>query len=137
MYSLWLFTCSDLKAIVVPATIFGMVTALSGPLLTTIASPDYYAIFCRIPLVILSVWMDLLVQDISNQRKPASVVEDAGNKPWRPLPSGRINGEDARRLLIAAILASIIKSFILGGTLETLVLFVLVWIVSSPSHNSY
>lgn len=107
-----------------------MASVLSGPLLTTNASPDHYSIFCRLPLVLLGVWMDLLVFDISNQRQPESVVEDAANKPWRPLPSGRITPDGARRLLLIAIPACIAKSLILGGTIETMVLFVLFWLAS-------
>ncbi|KAK7720587.1 hypothetical protein SLS57_005366 [Botryosphaeria dothidea] len=127
-YTVWLFTRSDLKTIVLPATVFGMASVLSGPLLTTNASPDYYSIICRLPLVLLGVWMDLLAFNISNQRQPGSVIEDAANKPWRALPSGRISEEGARRLLLALIPTCIAKSLLLGGTLETMVLFILTWL---------
>ncbi|KAB2569319.1 Fumagillin beta-trans-bergamotene synthase [Lasiodiplodia theobromae] len=123
---------------ILPATVFGLATTLSGPLLTTNTSPDYYAILCRLPLVILSTWMELLVFDLSNQRQPGSAVEDAVNKPWRPIPSGRISEAAARHLLMAAIPATIIKSVLLGTTLETLVFFILTWIyndlAASESH---
>lgn len=113
-----------------------MASVLSGPLLTTNASSDYYSIICRLPLVLLGVWMDLLAFNISNQRQPGSVIEDAANKPWRALPSGRISEEGARRLLLALIPTCIAKSLLLGGTLETMVLFILTWLVSSPPRKS-
>ncbi|KAH7060747.1 hypothetical protein B0J12DRAFT_782770 [Macrophomina phaseolina] len=59
--------------------------------------------------------MNLLATDISNQRRPESVVEDKGNKAWRPLPSGRITAEGARQLMLIAIPAAIAKSLIIGG----------------------
>lgn len=133
---MWLFTRSDLKTIVLPATVFGMASVLSGPLLTTNASPDYYSIICRLPLVLLGVWMDLLAFNISNQRQPGSVIEDAANKPWRALPSGRISEEGARRLLLALIPTCIAKSLLLGGTLETMVLFILTWLVRPPQEKA-
>ncbi|OMP84409.1 hypothetical protein BK809_0000190 [Diplodia seriata] len=59
-------------------------------------------------------------------------MKDAVNKPRRPIPSGRISEPAARHLLMAVISATIVKSLLLGSTLETLVFFILTWIVSSP-----
>lgn len=42
------------------------------------------------------VWLHLLQADISNQTR--SPDEDAVNKPYRPLPSGRITVKNALRL---------------------------------------
>lgn len=119
-----------MKTMVLPATVFAVSSTLLGPLLTTNASPDGYVILWRLPLVVLSAWMELLVFDISNQRQAGSAIEDAVNKPWRPIPSGRISEAEARHLLMAAIPATVIKSVLLGSTLETLVFFILTWIVS-------
>ena len=35
-----------------------------------------------------------------NRRNPTAVIEDALNKPWRPLPSVRITVSETRRLLL-------------------------------------
>ena len=82
----------------------------------------------RIPYVILWCWLNLTINTSSNQRLPASIPEDAVNKPWRPLPANRLTTEEARRFLIFAICAALLASLFLGGTTETLVLVILTYI---------
>ncbi|KAI9876589.1 MAG: hypothetical protein M1830_006167 [Pleopsidium flavum] len=125
--TLWLFTCNDLKSIVGPETAFGIFSALSGPLMTTNESPDFSTIVSRIPRVILWLWLNLLLFNISNQSLPGSVIEDSINKPWRPLPSKRLSLVQARRLLLAIIPAVFITTLYLGGMEVSVVLMVLTW----------
>lgn len=84
--------------------------------------------FCaRLFRVVLWIWLQLLVLDVANQRLPDSIAEDRINKPWRPITSGRISPEGARRLLLASISVTLATSVWLGATSETLVLFTLNW----------
>lgn len=46
--------------------------------------------------MVIWVWLHLLQANVSNQNFSAD--EDAINKPWRPLPSGRITEHQARLL---------------------------------------
>ncbi|KAG2121740.1 UbiA prenyltransferase family, partial [Suillus clintonianus] len=79
----WLFTRSDFKTFIFPV----MVTAI-------IASPRHTPLaVCR---TLCWLWFHLLQFNVSNQSYSAQ--EDVVNKPWRPLPSGRISVEDARSL---------------------------------------
>ena len=122
--TLWLFTFSDFKTIVVPSTAFAAITALSGPSLTTNPSvPSLSKLLPRLPLVLAWIWLTLLVVDIANQRHPGSVIEDTLNKPWRPLPSGRISTFGARRLLFIAIpsVLAITKFFLPQGLPVTII----------------
>lgn len=65
---------------------------------------------------------------ISNQRLPSAVREDALNKPWRPLPSQRLTMPGARRLLLVAIVPSVlVVSWALGTWRESLALAVATW----------
>ncbi|KAB8076128.1 UbiA prenyltransferase family [Aspergillus leporis] len=73
-------------------------------------------------------WLNLLVFDLANQRHPESVVEDAINKPWRPLPSGRINITQTRRLLLYSLPVVLSINYYLGAWEETALLFTLTWI---------
>ncbi|KIM79190.1 hypothetical protein PILCRDRAFT_792336 [Piloderma croceum F 1598] len=75
LITLLLFTKSDIKSTVIPLSIFSLV-----------AAPDYSS--SRIPHVIVWIWLHLLQFDVSNQTLQPD--EDKQNKPWRPLPSGRI-----------------------------------------------
>ena len=125
--TLWLTTRSDLKSIVIPETAFGIFSALSGPILTTNQSPRFLTILGRLPMVILWNWINVVVFDLANQRLPSSVLEDSVNKPWRPLPSGRINAVQARRLLLGVLPVVFLITLYIGGMEETVAMMVLTW----------
>lgn len=123
------FTRTDIKTIVIPQTLFGVFSALSGPPLTTAnPSPSSLAVFSRIPLILLWTWLNLLVFTLANQRLPSSVLEDALNKPWRNIPSGRVSPHQARSWLLRAVLAAWLLSALLGCWAEFAALAVLTWV---------
>ena len=98
-YTIWLFTRSDLKTILVPTSIFGITNSLA--LSAYGLNPETHSgglALHRLPLVFFWIWIHLLSFNVNNQRSPASVAEDQLNKPWRPLPAGRISPSVARLL---------------------------------------
>lgn len=125
--TLWLFTRSDLKSMIYPNIVFGLVTAMSGPALGQNRSPTLFVILSNVPYVFLWLWLNLLLFNIANQRLPASVLEDAVNKPWRPLPSERLDQKQARLLLLIAIPMVFLSSIYLGATFQVLLLLALTW----------
>jgi 4-hydroxybenzoate polyprenyltransferase len=125
--TLWLFTESDFATFVVPDTLFGIFAALSGPLLTDNDSPDLLEVLARLPHIALWNWLNLLIFDLANQRHPESVIEDTINKPWRPVPSGRISIAQTRRLLLFALPVVLGINYHLGAWEETTLLFTLTW----------
>ncbi|KAJ6580407.1 UbiA prenyltransferase family [Mycena vulgaris] len=101
-WTLFLFTRTDFKTIVFPVTLFACAAApiqSAGRLL--------YAMFW--------VWLNLLEVDVSNQYK--SVAEDLINRPWRPLPGGRISQESATRLRWALVPLCALASLPFGSDL--------------------
>ncbi|KAI6140820.1 UbiA prenyltransferase family [Pisolithus tinctorius] len=80
--TIFLFTRSDYKTIFFPVIIFATATAPS----TGAKQLIHTAIW---------VWIHLLQANVSNQTYSAH--EDVINKPWRPLPSGRMTADEARR----------------------------------------
>ena len=56
-----------------------------------------------------------------------SVVEDSINKPWRPLPAGRLTLAHARRILLAILPLGFVATLYLGGIEETVALMVMTW----------
>ncbi|KAJ6546377.1 UbiA prenyltransferase family [Mycena sp. CBHHK59/15] len=79
-WTLFLFTYTDFKTIIFPVTVFACT-----------AAP--YQSFGRLFYAIFWTWLNLLQVDVSNQYK--SIAEDAKNRPWRPLPDGRISQKSA------------------------------------------
>ncbi|KAJ7154767.1 UbiA prenyltransferase family [Mycena filopes] len=86
VYTLFLFTKSDIKTTLVPIAIGGMVAA-------PISS------FGNFLEEFLWIWLHLLQFTTSNQSGTSTAVaEDADNKPDRPIPSGRMTLHQVRVL---------------------------------------
>lgn len=128
LYTLWLFTESNFSTFVLPNTAFGILGALAGPYLTTQDNPSITGILKRLPLVVLFNWSNVLIFDLANQRTQESVKEDQLNKPWKPLPTGRVSMQQTRRLMLIAIpvVLGVNSTFRVGK--ETALLFILTWL---------
>ncbi|KAF7289942.1 S-adenosyl-L-methionine-dependent methyltransferase [Mycena indigotica] len=81
-HTLWLFTESDFMTTMVPISLFAMVAA-------PLRSPY------NVPHLIFWLWFHLLAFNTSNQ---TSSLEDATNKPDRPIPARRISLRHAKVL---------------------------------------
>lgn len=132
-YNLYLITIDDTPTFVVPNTIFGVSSALSNSMVNTTESTTLLslAISGRLFKIMLHTaifnWTNLLVFDLANQRQSGD--EDAHNKPWRPVPSGRLNSNQIRYLLMATIpVVLAYNHFILGVGPESCLLAVLTWL---------
>ncbi|EJD55623.1 hypothetical protein AURDEDRAFT_50725 [Auricularia subglabra TFB-10046 SS5] len=78
--TLFLFTYADYKTVFVPIGIFAAV-----------AAPCYSA--SHFVHGMAWIWMHLLQCNVSNQYK--SAAEDKMNRPWRPIPAGRVTESQA------------------------------------------
>lgn len=114
LHTMYLFLCSDFKIIVVPQTVVGCSQALASSIVFASSPSTIYDVLCRIPL--LASWLALttITFNVANQRLPASILEDPINKPWRPMPSGRLSPDGARCLLLALVPISVGFGSILG-----------------------
>ena len=125
-HTLYLFTASDTKTVVVPSMIFALLSALSLSLLLPNQNlPRPTEILSRSPAMLLYVWLNLLHICLSNQRKASSVEEDSLNKPWRPIPAGRISAKSASRLLCASYVFTAAVCTFLGAPIQFVSLVVL------------
>jgi 4-hydroxybenzoate polyprenyltransferase len=127
--TLWLFTVNDFKTMIFPSIAFAVSYSLGG-------SYDHITaihLLTRLPYLFGWTWINLLAFAVNNQRHPASITEDGLNKPWRPIPAGRISSRDAQILGSLAYPLAIITSFLVGGGLiQTLLLAVLGSIYNHP-----
>ncbi|KAI1747019.1 UbiA prenyltransferase family [Xylaria castorea] len=131
VYSIWLFTFSDLKTIVFPQSLFGILTALSQNRavlkahLTPNVGENKLKIAFRVPLVFFWVYINLLPFEINNQRQPESIREDRLNKPWRTMPSGKWTPTQALCAMLFFYLTAGLVSWQMGGLRWSLSLMVL------------
>lgn len=122
--TLYLFTKSDFKTVILPQSFFAIALAHhSGGL---VGGPAQVS--CRIALALTWLWTHLLVENIANQRLPESALEDAVNKPWRPLPSERLTGAEATLLLRFVLPAAYMLSLVVGATAPSTTLMTLMWL---------
>jgi 4-hydroxybenzoate polyprenyltransferase len=98
VYTLWLFTCDQVFDTVIPGTAFGILGAISGPVLD-LPAQNTFKIIQRLPLVFTWLWVVILEFCVQNQRGSGSIEEDSINKPWRPIPAKRMSPAQAQRLL--------------------------------------
>lgn len=127
-YTIWLFTASDLKTIIFPSTIFAIFNAFAAEsygITSSDVSLQPRAILSRTPLVLFWVWINLLPFVIDNQRHYTAIAEDAVNKPWRVMPSGRLSQSQAKRLMLSLYPLAVLSSFALGGIRQSLMMLLL------------
>lgn len=129
LHTLLLFTWSDVKNILVPQTVLGVVTAISCSQATSTGVPSAsITVLSRLPLALVWVYTHLLIFTTANQTQPSSQLEDAKNKPWRPLPAKRITHTQARAVFYSASAAAIALSLRVGGLQESLFFMNLVYL---------
>ena len=127
LYSIWLFTYSDLKTIIGPKTAFGIFNSLHAPAFDLPGLP-YSTVLKRLPLVVFWTWINLLPFSIDNQRQPQAIKEDVMNKPWRPMPSQRMDPRRAKILMLGLYPIAILSSIHIGGLRQCLCLICLgIW----------
>ncbi|KAL8951593.1 MAG: hypothetical protein Q9222_002448 [Ikaeria aurantiellina] len=127
VHNISLFTRGDFTTFVVPNTVFGIASALSNRLMSGNTS-HVSTVVKRLPLIIFFNWSNLLIFVLANQRLPESVKEDKLNKPWRPIPSGRMTQRQTRHLLILLMPVILLLNYALGVWKETALLFSLTWV---------
>ena len=125
IYTIWLFTFSDLKTIVGPSSAFGLLHALAASVFDIHPSPTWLAIVSRAPSVVFWTWLNLLPFTINNQRQPEAIDEDSVNKPWRPMPAKKITPLEAEQVIFVFRSVSFIASIYLGGIPQFFVLVLL------------
>ncbi|KAL6831930.1 UbiA prenyltransferase family [Trichoderma camerunense] len=127
-YLIWEFTESNFPTFVIPNTTFGILGALAGSHLADGQLPSLWQVAQALPLVIAFNWYNVLIFDLANQRSEESVREDLINKPWRPIPSGKISGDQTRRSMLVAVPIALALNYWLGVWKEGVFIQILTWL---------
>ncbi|GAW17082.1 hypothetical protein ANO14919_065320 [Xylariales sp. No.14919] len=126
---LWVFTESNFDTFVIPNTAFGVLGAFAASVLVEgfQQTPTALEILWRFPLVLAFNWYSVFIFDLANQRSPESIQEDLINKPWRPIPTGKVTATEARRVLLVAIPLVLLFNYLLGVWRQGLFILILTW----------
>ncbi|EFQ35838.1 hypothetical protein CGRA01v4_00203 [Colletotrichum graminicola] len=124
---IWDFTESNFFTFVVPNTAFGLLGGLTGLPLTS-GHATALSVLQRLPLIVAFNWYSVLIFDLANQRGPESVAEDYANKPWRPIPAGKVTPEQTRKAMLVAIPAVLAMNYALNVWKEGVFILILTWL---------
>lgn len=72
------------------------------------------------PAMLIWSWSHLFLFNLHNQRHAPSIAEDAINKPWRPIPAGRLSPKQATQIMYYMYPVIALVSLKLGGLLPCL-----------------
>jgi 4-hydroxybenzoate polyprenyltransferase len=129
--TLILFTGDQVFDTVIPGTAFSTFAVLAGPTLG-LPEQNLLGVMQRLPIVWSWLWLMILQFCLQNQRHTASIEEDAINKPWRPIPSGRIS--QGRTLCLLAF--TCVLSGIISYNLDVLPIY-LAWTALGSAYNDF
>lgn len=127
--TVYLFSRNDIKIAIGTGWLFGALNAsIASHIAMGPSSLGPTQLLAATPAMLLWSWSHLLLFNIHNQRHPASIAEDALNKPWRPLPAGRLTPHQANRLMYFVYALVLAVASTVGGEIPCLVeLALCVW----------
>ncbi|KAI3332323.1 UbiA prenyltransferase family-domain-containing protein [Xylariaceae sp. AK1471] len=134
--TLFLLTKSDFKTVVVPQATFALAAARSvcGSSQHCLLGPQNPVV--RMLSVVAWLWIHLLVENLANQRLPASIIEDMINKPWRPIPAGRLTPAEAQVWLQVAVLLALLFSLCNDSLAPSTTLMTMIWLYNDLDGSS-
>lgn len=125
----WLFTASDHLTFVLPEVFIGMCGLFVKDLIPAAQGMSPLTIVKQSLKILAWNWMNTFMFVLANQGSQAALEEDAINKPWRPIPAGRITVDQTRELLIGTIpIFAGLCHWQLGAFQGTIILICLTWI---------
>ncbi|KAI1451981.1 UbiA prenyltransferase family [Annulohypoxylon moriforme] len=125
---IWAFTEHDFPTFVIPNTAFGVLGAVATTSLSTGVQPTRIDVLKRLLIVIAYNLSNVLSFDLANQRAAESVAEDRINKPWRPIPTGKITSDQTRRVMLISIPLTLWFDYYLGVWEQGIVIHVITWL---------
>lgn len=133
----WLFTYTDIKTNIIPSILFAIITTWSICLRTQLVATPYSPItmlsrvLISAPVVLGWVYLNNLPFSFSNQVSASAIEEDTINKPWRPIPAGRITAKKVARMIIPGYLVALTYSYFTNTMAPTVSLVFLGWCYNS------
>lgn len=115
MYTAYLFSCNNIKDIICLGFAFGALNASIASHLSMGPDLSPKNILASTPSMLLWSWSNLFLFNIHNQRHASAVNEDIINKPWRPIPSGRITPQQATMVMYYMYPVILFVSITTGG----------------------
>ena len=115
IHTAYLFSRDNLKDIICLGFVFGALNSAVSSRFSMGPDHSFGQILNSSPGMLLWSSSNLFIFNLHNQRHPAAVAEDLVNKPWRPLPSGRITPEQTTRIMYCMYPVILSVAFVSGG----------------------
>ncbi|KAI9368474.1 UbiA prenyltransferase family-domain-containing protein [Aspergillus egyptiacus] len=127
-YTAHFFVRDNIKEVICLGMLFGALNAAVASDFEMGASRSFREILVSLPQMFLWSWTHLFYFTLHNQCSAAAIAEDKINKPWRPLPAGRITPRQAKVLVYCMYPTILAVSYTVGGVGPCLVgAFLTLW----------
>ena len=114
LYTIYV-TCSDDMETLLASFLFGAINSFIAPQFSMGPALSVTDLLLRAPFMLLWCISNLFLFCLHNQNHPEAIVEDARNKPWRPLASGRLTPAEATRILYLTHPLCFVTALSFGG----------------------
>lgn len=115
VYTAYLFICDTVLVIICVGLLFGALNASIASEFGMGASMSLNPILASLPEMFLWSWVNLLLFTLHNQRHASAITEDRIDKPWRPLPAGRISPRQVKIVIFCMYPTILAGSWMMGG----------------------
>ncbi|KAL2207064.1 hypothetical protein CC79DRAFT_1252592, partial [Sarocladium strictum] len=123
---IWLFTKSDLVTSTITDSCFAMTGLIaSDTILVNFHIDTWLSCIPAAVACLCFTWYLTLCFNLGNQRQPDFIAEDALNKPWRPIPAGRIIPRQALHWQIFAIVSLVTLCYTVLGAWQEVICYML------------
>lgn len=128
VYTVYLFSRDNIKDIICMGFLFGALNASAASRISLGPPISFTGILASSPAMLLWSWSNLFLFNLHNQRHASAVAEDAVNKPWRPIPAGRLSSREATLAMYFMYLVILAICLEVGGLLPCIFeVFLFLW----------
>lgn len=99
--------------------------------------PSRSEVFQRLLINIAYNWSNVLSFGFANRQASESIAEDRINKPWRPIPTGRITSDQTRRVILILTPLTLRFNYCLGVWEQGMLIHIATWLYNNLREMDY
>ncbi|KAI0865657.1 UbiA prenyltransferase family [Xylaria cubensis] len=122
LYTIYLTCASNIGDIILSSLLFAAINSNIAPWYSMGPARSINDILAALPYMFFWLWSNLFLFCLHNQKQPKTIAEDKLNKPWRPIPAGRLTSKQATQILYLMHPICFFIAWYIGGFIPYIVL---------------
>ncbi|KAI0197373.1 hypothetical protein EV127DRAFT_476463 [Xylaria flabelliformis] len=122
LYTIYLACVSNVGDIILSGLLFAAINSSIAPWYSMGPARSIDDILAALPYMFFWLLSNLFLFCLHNQKQPKTIAEDKLNKPWRPIPAGRLTPGQATKILYLMHLICFFIAWYIGGFIPYIVL---------------